>query len=216
MAKPPRTVIIHGKRLSDVSPRAAYPGAELWVLTHSVPRYWTGALTDWTRLIDVHPFTPTAWHPGLPARFGHWSWLTQQDGSRRIQLQHADARVPGSETFPREAIKRYFQDRTSTAWQRFTTTADWAMAQAAMEGVDHVVLNGIGVNGEERYQYEHRGILFWLGFLEGRGVRLTIEAPSCYLPQGLDYGYECGAPPATSWPARNLVRRNKPRRRAGR
>lgn len=181
-----------GTRVGDVSPRLAHPEAELWGLTHMNSRHWQGRLNDWTRWIDVHPFTPASFHPGIPNKLEYWRWLTSQDGRRPIYLRHAHQAVKGSVAFPRERLRASFG--AQTAAHRFTTTLDWALAFAILEGFRRIILSGIGVNGHAQYQLGHQGILFWLGYAEGRGIEVTIEPPSCYLPATQDYGYDVGGP----------------------
>src|SRR3972149_1529743 len=61
-----KTVIFLGKRLAPGSPRAQYPGAELWGVTQSNQRYEKfGHIDDWTSWHDYHPVEPTPFYPGI-------------------------------------------------------------------------------------------------------------------------------------------------------
>jgi len=184
-----KTVIIHGKKVTKLSPRSRWPGAELWGVTRCNVIYWHESLPDWTRWFDVHPVHPTDYHLGiLLKRPEAWAWYQRQDTSRPIYLLEAHPDVPASIAFPRQMV----QERLKTT--RFTVSVDWMIGLALCEGFERIVLNGIGTRFEDDYQYAHKGILYWMGRAEGMGVDLVIEGESCYhLPEKV-YGYEIGAP----------------------
>src|SRR5688500_17698504 len=50
-----KTVIIHGKRVSELSPKVRWPHAELWGVTRCNVVYWRESLIDWDRWFDLHP-----------------------------------------------------------------------------------------------------------------------------------------------------------------
>lgn len=112
----------------------------------------------------------------------------RQPVGRPIYLTNSHPDVPASVAFPRERVQETL--RTS----RFTVSVDWLIGFAICEGFERIVLNGIGTRFEPDYQYAHQGILYWLGYAQGRGLDLVIEGPSCYAEPERVYGYEAAAP----------------------
>lgn len=184
-----RTVIIHGKRITPLSPKGRWPGCELWGVGRCNTFYWHQTLMDWDRWFDLHPVERTPHHKGIKVmRADAWSWYCRQSGTRPIYLlqQHPDC--PTSVSFPRGWV----QETLKTS--RFTSSAEFLIALAMCEGFERIVLNGIGTRTEADYQYAHKGILYWIGRAEGSGVEVVIDAPSVYLEPELVYGYEAAAP----------------------
>jgi hypothetical protein len=191
-----KTVIIHGKRVTELSPKQRWPHAELWGVTRCNVLYWRESLTDWDRWFDLHPVGSTPYHRGILAKRPEaWDWYTRQPAGRPIYLLDANPNVPASVTFPRQWV----QDTLRTS--RFTVSVDWMIGLALCEGFERIVLNGIGTRMEPDFQYAHQGILYWLGYAEGRGIDLVIEGPSCYRAPEKVYGYEAGAPEWEKAPA---------------
>jgi hypothetical protein len=184
-----KTVIIHGKRISELSPKQRWPHAELWGVTRCNVVYWRESLTDWDRWFDIHPVHPEPHHRGILAKRPEaWDWYTRQTSGRPIYLREAHPDVRDSVAFPRQMV----QDTLKSA--RFTVSVDWIIGLAICEGVQRIVLNGIGTRFHEQFQYSHKGILYWIGYAEGRGIDVVIDAPSCYAVPDKVYGYEVAAP----------------------
>lgn len=184
-----KTVIIHGKRVSEQSPKLRWPSAQLWGVTRCNVLYWRETLTDWDRWFDLHPVEATDHHRGIKAkRMEAWEWYTRQDTTRPIYLLDVHPDVPASSRFPRELVQETLQT------SRFTVSVDWLIGLALCEGFERIVLNGIGTRFEADFQYAHQGILYWLGRAQGAGVDLVIEGPSCYREPEKVYGYEAAAP----------------------
>jgi hypothetical protein len=189
-----KTVIIHGKRVSEMSPKWQWPNAELWGVTRCNVLYWRETLPDWDRWFDLHPVQPAPHHRGiLEKRPEAWDWYQRQTGGRPIYLIDTDPSIPDSVAFPRDAVQRAFPEFGDLCTQ-FTVSVDWLIAFALMEGFERIVLNGIGTRFDPDFQYEHMGIWHWLGFARGRGVDVVIEGPSCYHQPQKVYGYEAAAP----------------------
>lgn len=208
-----RTVIIHGKRVSDLSPRAGRSECELWGVTRANCRFWHGRLLDWTRWTDIHPLVETRDFPGIPERRADaWNWMRQQDGTRPIYLmapeQHPAgsdfkkaaerfAMIPGAQPFPIREIQAHYpiahreKDGTWTdepnRW--FVEQTGMMMAHAGMIGFEHVILNGIGCINRADFFVAHRSILYWIAFLRGRGIKVTIEGPSIFHTPPEIYSY---------------------------
>jgi hypothetical protein len=184
-----KTVIIHGKKVSETSPKRRWPGAELWGLGRCNTFYWCRTLTDWDRWFDLHPVERTPHHKGIQImRPDAWAWYQRLDQRRPVYLLAHHPAVPASIPFPRAWVQE------TLPGSPFTVSVDWVIALALCEGFDRVVLNGIGTRRDPEYAYSHQGILYWIGFARGRGVDVVVEGPSCYATPPHVYGYECGAP----------------------
>jgi len=192
-----RTVIIHGKKISDISPRAGRPECGLWGVTRGNDFFWHGTLLDWTEWCDVHPLVPMGPFQGIPERRpATWAWYKAQDGTRPIYLMGPQSRreqelfdqVPGAVAFPIEAIQHAFPiNGEANRW--FICQIGMMIAKAVFDGYARIILNGVGVNPHVLYQHLHRDTLYWMAFARGRGVEVLIEGPSSYHAPRLIYAY---------------------------
>jgi hypothetical protein len=198
-----KTLIITGKKISELTPRALHPEAcALWGVGSWNQRAWNGQLKDWTEWFDVHPPNAVEWFMGIRAvRPQTWAWYQAQSVDRPIWLLSQEPSIPASRAFPRAVIQRFFGTGPHLC-TRFTCTVDWMLAKAIYDGYEKIIFNGIGVATGEMYQFQHKGILYWLGQCEARGIELSFDQPSVYTPPLLVYGYECGPPTTGRWPAR--------------
>jgi hypothetical protein len=199
-----RTVIIHGKKVTDLSPRAGRPEADLWGVTRANCRFWKGKLLDWTAWYDVHPLAATTGFPGIPERRPDaWAWMLAQDGTRPIYLQapeaHATANqalalkrfnmIPGARRFPIREIQAAFPiNGEPNRW--FIEQAGMMIAKAILDGYERIILNGIGTQTTFEFERAHRSILYWIAFARGRGVQVEVEGPSIYHTPRAIYAYE--------------------------
>lgn len=199
-----RTVIIHGKKVSERSPRFGRDECDLWTVTRAICRFWQGKLDDWTEHYDLHPLVQTGRFAGIPERRPDaWEWYLAQDGTRPIYLQAPEAAhpsqqaeamrrfnlVPGAVRFPIREIQAAFPiNGEPNRW--FVEQAGMMIAKAVMEGREHIILNGIGCVNSLEFERAHRSILYWIGFARGRGVRVDIEGPSIFHTPAAIYAYE--------------------------
>jgi hypothetical protein len=196
--EPPRTVIIHGIRITKelVSPRAGRSYADLWGLTRCNQKYWGGRLTDWTEWFDMHPLESSGEWLGIRARRPEaWAWYAEQEKGRPIWMAAHHPQIAASQRFPLEALQQHFPVVQDLAigvepCRQFTCMLDYVIAFAIYRGYRRIVLNGIGFATDAGHQFVHRGILYWIGFARGLGVEVLVDAPSVYrMPEQL-YGYE--------------------------
>jgi hypothetical protein len=200
-----KTVIIHGKKISERSPRFGRENCGLWGVTRANIRFWHGRLHDWTEWCDVHPLVATDRFPGIPQRRPDaWRWYLAQDGTRPIYLQDPEAHrpanrdearrlfrmVPGAVAFPiREIQAAAPVNGHPNRW--FVEQAGMMIAKAVLlDGFERIILNGIGCMTTLEFERAHRSILYWIAFARGRGVQVEIEGPSIFhMPDRL-YAYE--------------------------
>lgn len=201
---PPRTVIIHGVRITKelVSPRAGRAHAELWGLTRCNQKYWGGRLEDWTRWFDLHPLESSGEWQGIKERRpAAWDWYREQDPARPIYMAAKHREIRASVAFDLARVQEAFAlvenlERGLEPCRQFTCMLDFVIAFAILEGFERIILNGIGFATDPGHQYVHRGILYWIGFFRGMGFasggryELLIDEPSVYAMPREIYGYQ--------------------------
>lgn len=201
-----RTVIIHGKKVTDLSPRHGRPECDLWGVTRANVRFWKGRLRDWTAWVDVHPLVATRRFPGIPERRPDaWRWYLEQDGTRPIYLMAPEhhpvgsdraeaerrfAMVPGATPFPIREIQHAAPiNGEPNRW--FVEQAGMMIAKAVLlDGYERIILNGIGCVTTLEFERLHRSILYWIAFARGRGVEVYVEGPSIYHTPAELYAYQ--------------------------
>lgn len=189
-----KTLIIHGRKLSDVSPRHRHPHADFWVCTRAVPYFWKGKLTDWTECFDVHPLERTERFQGIAQRRPEaWAWYTRQDGSRPIWMQREHPAIKASKRFPLDEIIDYADtvlDPHAKDARMFICQIGMMICFALLRGYEHIIFNGIGTVRHVEHQHLHRDINYWKGVIHGQGKRLDIEGPSTFRQPEKIYAYE--------------------------
>jgi hypothetical protein len=199
-----KTVIIHGIKISELSPRAGREECALWGVTRAACRFWKGKLLDWTEWYDTHPLVATSKFPGIPERRPDaWKWYRDQDGTRPIYLQAPEAHplalrdeafkrfnsVPGAVRFPiREIQHRFPINGEPNRW--FVEMAGMLIAKALHDGYERIILNGIGTQTSYEFERAHRSILYWIGHARGMGIQVEIEGRSIFQTPNAIYAYE--------------------------
>ena len=107
-------------------------------------------------------------------------------------IQHYD-HIPNSIRYPIEdAI--HFAGR-----DYFTSSIAFMMALAGLEGFTEIHLYGINLAIGDEYFYEKPCAEWWIGKLEGLGLKVYVPSASSLLKQFRRYGYSIDARPAQSW-----------------
>ena len=96
----------------------------------------------------------------------------------------------------------------------FTSSVAFMMALAALEGFQEVHLYGINLAIGDEYFYEKPCAEWWIGVLEGHGVKVYVPSASSLLKQFRRYGYSIDARPAQSFKVLLQARINEYRSRA--
>jgi hypothetical protein len=201
-----KTVVIHGKVTKPISPKIEYPDAELWGCTHTQQQYakHRARLDDWDAWFDLHPIDRTAFYPGIKQnRPGALAWYrTLPANDRPLWMLQAYPDIPASVAFPHERVRAAFpvfdDPKQSQPGGMFTCQVDYMVAYAILEGYEHIVLHGHGVNDVDPvHMAAHRGILYWVGYARGKGIKMTVLSPSWYRAPVKAYAIEAGG-----WQAR--------------
>lgn len=131
------------------------------------------------------------WHSFIPVQSGSEVVSGVVNPHRPVYLLEAHPEVPASLAYPEELARI----------GRVTCTVDMMFVLALHEGFQHIILHNIGLITDDwettalnpEWAYKHKGILYWIGAAEGRGVRVTVEGESIFAPPTKVYGFEtCG------------------------
>jgi len=193
-----KEVIFLGKRKTPGSPKAQWPNAELWGVTHSQQKYHKlGTVDDWDSWWDLHLIHKTAFYPGIKLkRRSTYNWYQTLPGPdsphyRPLYLFELDPTIPAGVQFPiQEVLDAFPVLNGNGAW--YTCQLDWQFGFALLRGYEHIVLHGHGVSQEPQHMVAHRGILYWVTLARERGVKVTIVPPSWYLAPTAPYGIAAG------------------------
>jgi hypothetical protein len=113
------------------------------------------------RYFDLHPWR---WITGKKVP-GYVDFLTTT--RTPVYLQHVQKEVPASRRYPKERILAEFRPY-------FTSHLAWMAALALTEGVTTIGLWGIHYEHDKEHLDQRPGCEYWVGFLEGRGVKVVI------------------------------------------
>lgn len=116
-------------------------------------------------------------------------WLTQCPVPIYM-IEHYDE-YPNSVRFPIEDAIRFAGDRRlgTGAGDYYTSSIAFMLALAGMEGFEEVHVYGVNLAIGDEYFYEKPCAEWWVGYLQGKGVKVVIPTASSLLKQQLRYGY---------------------------
>lgn len=109
-----------------------------------------------------------------------------------VYMIQQNDQFPTSVRYPIEEAIRY------AGRDYFTSSVAFMMALAGIEGFTEVHLYGINLAIGEEYFYEKPNAEWWIGKLEGAGIKVYVPSASALLKQYRRYGYSIDARPAAS------------------
>jgi len=177
------------------------PAWEVWILNtlgsdKEVPR--------WDRQFELHDLKLTQ----TPAHGGYYQWLTQQE--RPVYLRdEPPAEFKNGKRFPLNEILQHFQNLAGQMYLTNSVSMEIALAlyehdtgerkvsDLGLWGVDmaqHGFAKG-GHNGPftSEYASQRPSVEYWLGLVEGRGIKIHIPPQSDILKCACVYGYQHNA-----------------------
>ena len=150
---------------------------------HASSRAWYRRELD--RYFDLHP--RACWSRGGKKTSLYPKWLKRN--TVPIYMQDKFDEIPASIRYPKGRVLTEF----SFAHHRhhFRNQVAWMVALALIEGVDTIGLWGIEYGTRSEYQIQRGSCEYWLGLLDGRGVKVVLPEQCTLLndPRRL-YGYE--------------------------
>jgi len=125
-----------------------------------------------------------------------------------IYMTETQREIPNSVRYPIEEACKYANR------DYFTSSPAFMLALAGMEGFEEIHLYGINLAIGDEYFFEKACAEYWIGFLEGKGVRVYVPKASSLLKQFRRYGYAVDARPQASFKVLLTARRDEYRAKA--
>ena len=175
-ARPRRMVAILGKMINVI--KAPQEGVERWGINGSFRplAHAFGVNTErfdmWDRWFDTHTLGHIQKHRphALP-------WYRAQDARKPIYLLDRYEDIPASVALPIKELQRFYATPQGVE-ECFTSSLDWMMALAGMEGVDRIELWGVDLWAGKERATQRDGGHYWIGRLRGMGVDVFIPDES--------------------------------------
>ena len=161
-------------------------GVEVWGMNESHGYPWFD-VENTTRWFQIHPKVSfTKEH-----KCNHWGWL-REEHPFLIYMDRVYDDVPSSTKYPlrdiqNKLINNFYRGEEKVE-KLFSSTCDYEVALALLEGFERIELYGIEMVLEGEYAFQREGISFWIGKAEGMGVELWIPEKSSLLVMPL---YAC-------------------------
>jgi len=128
-----------------------------------------------------------------------------------IYMIQTNREIPCSVRYPIEAAIEF---AGPSKRDYFTSSPAFMLALAGMEGFEEVHLYGINLAIGDEYFFEKACAEYWIGFLEGKGVKVYVPGASSLLKQYRRYGYAIDARPQQSFKLLLTSRRDEYRHKA--
>jgi hypothetical protein len=121
------------------------------------------------------------------------TYLSRTDGTPHIerlktfdipvymQKHHDD--IPKSVEYPLEEYLTKYRDY-------FTNTVSYMICLAIDEGFDEIHIYGVDMAQNTEYCEQRPSVEYWIGYAEGKGIKVYIPPESDLLKQAYRYGYE--------------------------
>lgn len=132
-------------------------------------------------------------------------WLGAQRDFPIYMIQ-TNPEIPNSVRFP---IEQAIQYAGPSRRDYFTSSPAFMLALAGMEGFEEVHLYGINLAIGDEYFFEKACAEYWIGLLEGRGIKVYVPTASSLLKQYRRYGYSIDPRPAMSLKIMLTARRDE-------
>jgi hypothetical protein len=155
----------------------------IWAYKYKVPRL--------DRLLEMHPIWLQARSkkPEYKKARDHWKWLKNNHTIPIYMLvQHPS--VPMAVRYPIEAAQELVPPARRKAV--FTSSFDFLMAMAIVEGFDRIEPYGFDMGSDTEYRYQREGAAYWIGYCDAHGIDLVLPSNTRLLSKRL-YGYEGGS-----------------------
>jgi hypothetical protein len=173
------------------------PGLEIWGLNDSHLLGFPRA----DRWFDLHPFGQFFYRDPAQRKVdaaevpagtyirptGHLEWMAQQ--SIPVYVQKSDPRVPRATVFPYSEIHAAFDPIFPSGKIECSSTPQWMLMLALLEGYQEIHIYGIHLATEWEYQKQRELFAFLMGVAAGRGVKVVIPKGSPLLKTTHEYAF---------------------------
>lgn len=166
------------------------PADEIWSLVWA---YKYDQFPRIDRLFEMHPIWQQAGSdkPEYVKPRTHWAWL-KTNNRLPVYMLEQRPEVPRSRRYPIEQVEAMLAGwtRSGETGRMFTSSIDYMLALAILEGFDEIELIGVEMSSGSEFKYQREGLAFWVGFAQGRGIRVIQHAPTLLLHRPRRYGYD--------------------------
>jgi hypothetical protein len=155
----------------------------VWAYKYDIPRL--------DRLLEIHPI----WLQAASDKEEyikpreHWEWL-KQNTTIPVYMLTKRPEIPMCVRYPIEdAMKLVHEGRRKKV---FTSSFDYLMALAILEGVKRIEVYGFEMGSDTEYRYQREGAAYWIAQCDARGIEVVLPSNTALLKNKL-YGYEGGS-----------------------
>lgn len=169
---------------------------DIWVFNEAVSLTTQGQ--QWVKRCDAlfQMHKPVIWkNPENRNDPKHYEWL-QKKQPFPIYMLEKYPDVPSSVAYPLDEVCKKLtptlvkgHGKEEDPIQYFTSGPAYAVALAGYMGYEEVRIFGIEMETNTEYTYQRDGVYFWIGVLQGRGIKVVVH-PLSNLFRALLYGYE--------------------------
>jgi len=111
----------------------------------------------------------------------HIEWL--KDCKIPVYMQKHYDDIPNSVEYPIEEYIKKYRDY-------YTNTVSYMLCMAIDEGYNEIHVYGVDMAQNTEYSEQRPSVEYWIGYAEGRGIKVYIPPESDLLKQSYRYGYE--------------------------
>ena len=129
-----------------------------------------------TLWFEMHDFNNHGVESVEPEKYREWLRTTNTP----VMMQGKDSGIQSSIRYPIETITRFYGGY-------FYCSVDYMIALAIWQGYENIELYGIHCLKE--YEFENKGIQYWLGVCRGKGIRFSLPEEAEILRPSF-YGYK--------------------------
>lgn len=163
----------------------SHPSASAAPLIPTASRWMVG--TAYTRIPDqpFHVVFDLHWNDDIDLRketiWEEYACLAAT--GVQLVLLEPHASIPDARIYPLRAVRKYFA-HDGQLESSFQSSLDYMLALAIMDGATWIDVQGVDMRAVDEYMAQRETFRYWMGIARGRGIRVTVPAPS-----GLDGAY---------------------------
>lgn len=154
----------------------------VWAYNYHLPRL--------NRLLEIHPtwLQARSQKPEYQKVRDHWEWL-KQNKTIPVYMMEARPEVPMAVRYPIEQAQALVPSYRRR--KVFTSSFDYLMALAILEGVKRIEAYGFEMGSDTEYRYQREGAAYWIAQCDARGIELVLPEKTALLRNKM-YCYEAG------------------------